>query len=378
MGDPDVDHGFVFDDQGRTNILRSPFFDVHFGADKMADDYVDRILYQLTLTIEQHNLPGRWYIVNRPSTSTDLATSPTTSTRGVLLSVALLIVACLLLRQTLPQQRELPGGPWYINGHIIGVDKWTPQFSTSLKGLTSPIWVRMPHLPLLCWDQVNVTRVASMLGTPLWIDGNMFQWSNREYARVCVRMALDNQFPMGVWVEGKVGHLIEDCILNVNGGSVEGVSRPEEVASLRDKVIPDDVSKGPSYGPWVHVTNRRRRKVFSGDRRDTQMNAGKSKGSNVGLGLVKKYQPVNKVSQASELEVFEAAKEVEDVSHNQELPLLAEDGKRSAEPEDGNGAAYLLSKELALVASGSKVPSTAVPMLSAEMNRFKILESCRE
>ncbi|KAL0905608.1 hypothetical protein M5K25_024041 [Dendrobium thyrsiflorum] len=100
----DIDHGFVLDNQGRTDILRSPFFDVHFGADETADDYVDKILYQLTLAIEQHHPPGHWYIINRPSISPDLATSSATTTRGVLLlSMALLIVACLLLRQTILQ-----------------------------------------------------------------------------------------------------------------------------------------------------------------------------------------------------------------------------------------------------------------------------------
>ncbi|KAL0914669.1 hypothetical protein M5K25_015037 [Dendrobium thyrsiflorum] len=84
----------AFDDQGRTDILDSPFFDVHFGADETVDDYVDRILYQLTLSIEQHIPPGRWYIVNRPPTSPNSATSLATTTRGfLLLSVALLVVA---------------------------------------------------------------------------------------------------------------------------------------------------------------------------------------------------------------------------------------------------------------------------------------------
>ncbi|XP_020674051.1 uncharacterized protein LOC110093485 [Dendrobium catenatum] len=39
----------------------------------------------------------------------------------------------------------LSGGPWFVNSHIIGMEKWTVEFSTlSLKGLTSPIWVRIP------------------------------------------------------------------------------------------------------------------------------------------------------------------------------------------------------------------------------------------
>ncbi|KAL0913132.1 hypothetical protein M5K25_016566 [Dendrobium thyrsiflorum] len=57
MGDPRLDAGFVFDEQGRTDILGSPFFDVHFEFDE-TDDYVDRILYQLSLSLEAHNRPS--------------------------------------------------------------------------------------------------------------------------------------------------------------------------------------------------------------------------------------------------------------------------------------------------------------------------------
>ncbi|KAL0922647.1 hypothetical protein M5K25_006649 [Dendrobium thyrsiflorum] len=85
MGDPDVDHSFLYDDQGRVDILQSPFFYVTFGNDRTADEYVDRIIYQLTLAIEDQIPQGRWYIISRPSLSPELATSPATITRGVLL-----------------------------------------------------------------------------------------------------------------------------------------------------------------------------------------------------------------------------------------------------------------------------------------------------
>ncbi|KAL0906933.1 hypothetical protein M5K25_025468 [Dendrobium thyrsiflorum] len=59
MGDPDVDHGFLYDEQGRVDILQSPFFDVTFGNDRTADEYVNRIIYQLTLAIEDRIPQGR-------------------------------------------------------------------------------------------------------------------------------------------------------------------------------------------------------------------------------------------------------------------------------------------------------------------------------
>ncbi|KAL0927878.1 hypothetical protein M5K25_002099 [Dendrobium thyrsiflorum] len=94
MGDPDIDHGFLCDDRGRTDILGSSFFDVHFGNDEASNEYIDRILYQLSLSIEEHIPPGRWYLVSCPPTSSDLAIAPTTTTRGFyLLLVALLILS---------------------------------------------------------------------------------------------------------------------------------------------------------------------------------------------------------------------------------------------------------------------------------------------
>ncbi|PKU79576.1 hypothetical protein MA16_Dca000922 [Dendrobium catenatum] len=100
----------------------------------------------------------------------------------------------------------LSGGPWFVNGHIIGMEKWTPKFSPlSLKGLTSRIWVRMLHLPLHCWDEKNISRMASMIGKPLMMDGNMFQWERREFARVSVRIKIDQSLPLGVWVESLSG-----------------------------------------------------------------------------------------------------------------------------------------------------------------------------
>ncbi|KAL0926071.1 hypothetical protein M5K25_004455 [Dendrobium thyrsiflorum] len=64
--DPELDSGFEFDEDGRTDILGLPFFDVFFGADETADEYLDRILYRLSLALEEHITPGRWIIIGHP------------------------------------------------------------------------------------------------------------------------------------------------------------------------------------------------------------------------------------------------------------------------------------------------------------------------
>ncbi|KAI0503944.1 hypothetical protein KFK09_014891 [Dendrobium nobile] len=174
--------------------------------------------------------------------------------------------------------------PWFVRGHIVGIDKWSPNFLTnSLKGLSAPMWIRLPNLPLYYWDDINISRIASLVGKPFLLDGNMFQWNRREFARICVRIKLDEQLPLGVWVEGewkyekvsklgfkcgKIGHLIGRCPLSVND-NIKEISKkvPQEVvqaesANKRDAgpsnvdnptnadiQIPEEAG----YGPWVHV-----------------------------------------------------------------------------------------------------------------------------
>ncbi|KAL0909967.1 hypothetical protein M5K25_020886 [Dendrobium thyrsiflorum] len=41
MGDPANDHSFVYNDQGKIDILRSPFFDINFEIDQFIEDYVE-------------------------------------------------------------------------------------------------------------------------------------------------------------------------------------------------------------------------------------------------------------------------------------------------------------------------------------------------
>ncbi|KAL0908395.1 hypothetical protein M5K25_022889 [Dendrobium thyrsiflorum] len=102
MADPEVDHGFAFDQQGRTNILRSQFFDVYFSHDEIANDYIDRILYQLSLSIEEHIHPGRWIIVGRPPLPHPPATTPPTKVFVfiflVVISILVWSIAALCLR----------------------------------------------------------------------------------------------------------------------------------------------------------------------------------------------------------------------------------------------------------------------------------------
>ncbi|KAL0915079.1 hypothetical protein M5K25_015480 [Dendrobium thyrsiflorum] len=79
---PERDHGFVYDDQGQTDLLQSTFFDVNLEVDDTVDEYIDRIIFTLAPAIEEHLPTGHWRVIGRPSTSPPPATSPTNNTIG--------------------------------------------------------------------------------------------------------------------------------------------------------------------------------------------------------------------------------------------------------------------------------------------------------
>ncbi|XP_020680562.1 uncharacterized protein LOC110098169 [Dendrobium catenatum] len=111
-----------------------------------------------------------------------------------------------------PEAREavLQGGPWLVAGNIVGLGKWSFSSSpASVEGLWSPIWIRLPELPLIYWDVANLSRLASMIGVPLWMDSFTSTWGRSSFARICFRMDLSRKLPPGVWINGIHGRFFQ-------------------------------------------------------------------------------------------------------------------------------------------------------------------------
>ncbi|KAL0917233.1 hypothetical protein M5K25_012282 [Dendrobium thyrsiflorum] len=66
MVDPELDHRFVFNSQGRIDVLRSPFFDVNLEIDHTVEEYIDRIFFSSTTAIDEYHIPIQWQILRRP------------------------------------------------------------------------------------------------------------------------------------------------------------------------------------------------------------------------------------------------------------------------------------------------------------------------
>ncbi|KAL0913619.1 hypothetical protein M5K25_017096 [Dendrobium thyrsiflorum] len=62
MNDPANDHGFIYDDQGKADIIKSSFFDFSPGVDQSVEEYVDRIIFQLDATIDKQLSSVQWLV----------------------------------------------------------------------------------------------------------------------------------------------------------------------------------------------------------------------------------------------------------------------------------------------------------------------------
>ncbi|KAL0906515.1 hypothetical protein M5K25_025013 [Dendrobium thyrsiflorum] len=63
MADPELDHSFVYNDQGQVDILKSPFFDINLEIDRTVEEYVDRIVFSFAAAIDEQLSPIQWRIV---------------------------------------------------------------------------------------------------------------------------------------------------------------------------------------------------------------------------------------------------------------------------------------------------------------------------
>jgi hypothetical protein len=76
------------------------------------------------------------------------------------------------------------------------LNKWTPDFDLAQDvPLAVPVWVRLPHLPLHCWNQKYLHAIGNMLGR--YID-QAVRKDQYSCARICVEVDLEVGLPEAI------------------------------------------------------------------------------------------------------------------------------------------------------------------------------------
>lgn len=91
--------------------------------------------------------------------------------------------------------RVLVGGPWFVTGQLMVLDKWEPDFLPRRKPIQKTVvWLRLLELPLEYWVPSAIMAVVAEVGNPISSDN--FTDLLRKKCYVRVRVVLDASKPL--------------------------------------------------------------------------------------------------------------------------------------------------------------------------------------
>ncbi|CAH9072374.1 unnamed protein product [Cuscuta epithymum] len=97
---------------------------------------------------------------------------------------------------------------WTIQGYVMRVTKWTPDFRPNVESPVVPVWISFEGLPLHLQDKRALFDIAGLLGNPLKIDAATANLSRPSVARVCVEIDVTKDMPSKVWINcGSLGFM---------------------------------------------------------------------------------------------------------------------------------------------------------------------------
>jgi hypothetical protein len=97
-----------------------------------------------------------------------------------------------------PDDRSLifRNGPYFMGPQGLYLNKWSPDFDPSQDVPSAvPVWVRLPHLPLHCWNQKTFQIIGNALGKYIDQAARKDQFS---CARICVEVDLEEGLPEAI------------------------------------------------------------------------------------------------------------------------------------------------------------------------------------
>jgi hypothetical protein len=87
-------------------------------------------------------------------------------------------------------------GPYFMGTQGLYLNKWTPDFNPLVDTPKEvPVWVRLPNLPMHCWDFESLQRIGNGVGKFIDKADNKGQYT---CARICVEVDLEAGLPEAV------------------------------------------------------------------------------------------------------------------------------------------------------------------------------------
>ncbi|KAJ0965073.1 hypothetical protein J5N97_026211 [Dioscorea zingiberensis] len=157
-------------------------------------------------------------------------------------------------------EKILTDGPWTVNGLVMHLMRWKPDFQPYFERLSSAtLWIQLHHLPDEYWEMEAIAEIAIAFGRVLKVDGTTAQQNRVRFARVCIELDLTKSLKRGVWVQSKysrkfvfviyeklplfcyscgvVGHGADSCRSVLTGSHPVGIGTGPAPSDLKGKVV---------------------------------------------------------------------------------------------------------------------------------------------
>ncbi|KAH0658802.1 hypothetical protein KY285_027348 [Solanum tuberosum] len=108
------------------------------------------------------------------------------------------------------RDKVLCAGPHYfLKRHVI-IKPWLSEFNFKEEIFTTiSIWIKLPNLPLNCWNSVVLSKIGSSLGQPLYADECTTQASRISFARILIEMDVTRPLPKIIKIRDPKGRVLE-------------------------------------------------------------------------------------------------------------------------------------------------------------------------
>jgi hypothetical protein len=99
-------------------------------------------------------------------------------------------------------QRILEQGPWFWGRSGLSMQRWFPEFNPlTMTAMTTPVWVRLPNLPLHFYSASFLPTLGNALGRFIKIDTDRITKGFITFARICVEIDLSQGLPDRILID---------------------------------------------------------------------------------------------------------------------------------------------------------------------------------
>ena len=115
-------------------------------------------------------------------------------------------MVCIFFRFRDMEARDwvMESGPWNLAGRPFILRAWR---MLNIQLTYIPIWVKFYNIPLEYWTNTSLGYIASAVGNPLHLDDALTEnQSKLSFARICIEVGVDCEFPKSVYLTWVMGN----------------------------------------------------------------------------------------------------------------------------------------------------------------------------